>query len=315
MMSANPLVVILGAALFMTLFRSLIRAASTTDQFSGGNSANKLSPAARLQQVMSFTNQYIAETHAEANMFATVFIGIINLQNGTLTYMNCGNESPLILRNGVVLDSLRPTGPVIGVFAEAVLKVEATAMEANDLLLAFTDGVPDAIDPDGTIFGHDRFQALLESSQATPSSLLKNIMQGLSDFAGPADQFDDITMLALRWLDAARIPVAVTPKAKGLVPEDHPLFLATCSGMAGDRLFSKLVQEADLLIGIGFYTFQEALFGFLLGCGLGVLHARMAVLRACAPVIVFGWRAGATLLIQYPGATTNGSSNARARTR
>lgn len=56
----------------------------------------------------------------------------------------------------------------------------------------------------------------------------------------------------LRWLDAARIPVAVTPKAKGLVPEDHPLFVATCTGMAGDRLFSELVEEADLLIGVGF---------------------------------------------------------------
>jgi len=56
----------------------------------------------------------------------------------------------------------------------------------------------------------------------------------------------------LRWLDAARIPVAVTPKAKGLVPEDHPLFVATCTGMAGDRLFSDLVQEVDLLIGVGF---------------------------------------------------------------
>jgi acetolactate synthase-1/2/3 large subunit len=56
----------------------------------------------------------------------------------------------------------------------------------------------------------------------------------------------------LRWLDAARIPVAVTPKAKGLVPEDHPLFVATCTGMAGDRLFSELVEESDLLIGVGF---------------------------------------------------------------
>jgi acetolactate synthase-1/2/3 large subunit len=56
----------------------------------------------------------------------------------------------------------------------------------------------------------------------------------------------------LRWLDAARIPVAVTPKAKGLVPEDHPLFLATSTGMAGDRLLSELVKESDLLIGVGF---------------------------------------------------------------
>jgi acetolactate synthase-1/2/3 large subunit len=56
----------------------------------------------------------------------------------------------------------------------------------------------------------------------------------------------------LRWLEAARIPVAVTPKAKGLVPEDHPLYVATCTGMAGDRLFSELIRDADLLVGVGF---------------------------------------------------------------
>jgi acetolactate synthase-1/2/3 large subunit len=56
----------------------------------------------------------------------------------------------------------------------------------------------------------------------------------------------------LRWLDAEQIPVAVTPKAKGLVPEDHPLFVATCTGMAGDRLFTEFARDADLLVGIGF---------------------------------------------------------------
>jgi acetolactate synthase I/II/III large subunit len=56
----------------------------------------------------------------------------------------------------------------------------------------------------------------------------------------------------LRWIEAMRMPVVISPKAKGLVPEDHPLFLATCTGMAGDRLVQGLIQEADLLVGIGF---------------------------------------------------------------
>jgi acetolactate synthase-1/2/3 large subunit len=56
----------------------------------------------------------------------------------------------------------------------------------------------------------------------------------------------------LRWVEATGIPIAVTPKAKGLVPEDHPLFVATSTGMAGDTLFVELLQETDLLIGIGF---------------------------------------------------------------
>jgi acetolactate synthase-1/2/3 large subunit len=56
----------------------------------------------------------------------------------------------------------------------------------------------------------------------------------------------------LRWIEATGVPVAVTPKAKGLVPEDHPLFVATSTGMAGDRLFVELLRESDLMVGVGF---------------------------------------------------------------
>jgi acetolactate synthase-1/2/3 large subunit len=56
----------------------------------------------------------------------------------------------------------------------------------------------------------------------------------------------------LRWLEATGIPVAVTPKAKGLIPEDHPQFLATCTGMAGDGLVTEFMKQADLLVGLGF---------------------------------------------------------------
>jgi acetolactate synthase-1/2/3 large subunit len=56
----------------------------------------------------------------------------------------------------------------------------------------------------------------------------------------------------IRFIEALRIPVLVTPKAKGLVPEDHPLFAATCTGMAGDRLVVEFLQGCDLLIGLGF---------------------------------------------------------------
>jgi len=60
----------------MTLFRSLIRVTSTTDVFCRGNEANGLMPSERLRHVISFTNKYITDTHADANTFATVFVGI-----------------------------------------------------------------------------------------------------------------------------------------------------------------------------------------------------------------------------------------------
>jgi serine phosphatase RsbU (regulator of sigma subunit) len=76
-----------GAALFMTLFRSLIRATSTTDYFQKREDAPALTPAERLLHVIGFTNNYLAETHSSAT-FATIFIGIVNLQGNKLTYVN-----------------------------------------------------------------------------------------------------------------------------------------------------------------------------------------------------------------------------------
>ena len=54
-------------------------------------------PAERLQKVISFINKYVIETHGDTGLFTTAVICIINLQDGTLSYLNCGNEPPLIL--------------------------------------------------------------------------------------------------------------------------------------------------------------------------------------------------------------------------
>ncbi len=71
----------------------------------------------------------------------------------------------------------------------------------------------------------------------------------------------------LRWIEATGIPAASTPKAKGIVPEDHPLFVATSTGMAGDILFGEVLRETDLLIGIGFDP-VEAIRTFYTECPL-----------------------------------------------
>jgi len=186
-----------GAALFMTLFRSLIRVTSTTGSFSDRD-AKAITPAERLQHAVSFTNNYIAETHGDAFMFATTFIGIINLEDGAVSYINCGNEPPLLLREGSVVTSLHPTGPALGVIPDAEFSVKEILMENNDLLLAFTDGIPDSANADGVFFGTARLMAILDDCDTTPATLLNDIQAQLLQFAGAADQFDDITLLAVK---------------------------------------------------------------------------------------------------------------------
>lgn len=70
-------------------------------------------------------------------------------------------------------------------------------MESGDLLLAFTDGIPDSTNAAGGFFGHERLNVILNNRITSASVLLGDIQTQLLDFIGTADQFDDITLLAV----------------------------------------------------------------------------------------------------------------------
>jgi phosphoserine phosphatase RsbU/P len=187
-----------GAALFMSLFRSLVRVTAMTEIYSHGNVTVSLSPAERLHHIVSFTNNYITETHWDANMFTTLFVGIINLQDGTLTYANCGNERPLLGCVGRDVMTLQATGPVLGIFPWAQYVIKQTCLEKGDLLLAFTDGIPDARNEANLEFGKEPLLSKLSKSNKTAKDMVKEISEDLQCFIGKAEQFDDITLLAVK---------------------------------------------------------------------------------------------------------------------
>ena len=188
----------IGAALFMTLFRSLIRAASTADQFSPGQDQKNFTPEERLLHVISLTNNYVVETHEEANMFATIFIGILDPKSGKLSYINGGNDPALVVgKGGKAHTKLIHNGPAIGVIPQAKFVVKEITLAKDDLLIAFTDGIPDAQNINMEFFGNERLHALLTHS-STPAELLNKIKSELNQFIGEAEQFDDITLLAIK---------------------------------------------------------------------------------------------------------------------
>lgn len=187
-----------GAALYMTLFRSLIRATSKTETFNHKPGDQGLKDTERLQRVISFTNNYVAETHGHTSMFSTVFICIINLQENKLTYINCGNEPALLVGCEGEKTLLWPTGPIVGIIPDAEFIAKEMMMAENDLLLAYTDGVTDALNSAEDSFGRERLVELLSEDRTNCDRLLKNIEQRLGQFIGEAVQFDDITALALR---------------------------------------------------------------------------------------------------------------------
>jgi phosphoserine phosphatase RsbU/P len=186
----------IGAALFMTLFRSMIRAASTNIQTI--QPTQSLSSTELLLHTISFTNNYVAETHETSFMFATVFIGVLDPSNGSIWYINGGNEPALVIGgDGQVRNKLMPTGPVVGVMPYSKYKVAEVQLKDDEMILAFTDGIPDTQNANGEFFGANHLLELLPQDN-TPTGLLDKAAAALAAFIGEADQFDDITLMAIK---------------------------------------------------------------------------------------------------------------------
>lgn len=177
-----------GAALFMALSRSLIRA------FAGLNKNNTTNVKDPIEQ----TNEYILQNHNNSNMFVTLFYGVLDLASGQLAYVNCGHNPPVVIGTTGVKTHLRPTAPAVGIFPGVEWKVQSVDLEPGDVLFAFTDGVTEAHAPDGSFFTEERLLQLLEQPTASAVSLLDRISESLNAYMGTATQFDDITMLAAR---------------------------------------------------------------------------------------------------------------------
>jgi serine phosphatase RsbU (regulator of sigma subunit) len=196
-----------GAALFMALFRSLIRASA--DPVSGGaieliggrsslvmQSLKSATPAELLKRVASFTNNYIARLHGRTNMFATVFMAVLNPENGALDYLNAGHEPALIVKRDGSIMELRPTGPALGMMPEARFTAAAARLEPRQSLLAFTDGLVEGRSPTGEGFGSERLRDVVRRhGGATPSEMVTAMVEGLKAFARQAEPHDDLTML------------------------------------------------------------------------------------------------------------------------
>lgn len=191
-----------GAALFMTLFRSLIRASANLAFFTGQAEASVeglFDDEATLKNTIILTNNYVAHTHYRASMFASLFLGLLNPATGTLIYVNGGHEAPMILGPTGIRTALAPTGPVVGIFANIDFKIQQTCLEPGDTLLAYTDGVTDALNPAGEMFSRERLASLLaQQPDSTAPALLDHIETCLHAHVAGADQYDDITLLAVR---------------------------------------------------------------------------------------------------------------------
>ena len=196
-----------GAALFMALFRSLIRASA--DPVGGGaiqmiggrrtivrQSLENATPAELLTRVAGFTNNYIARLHGRTNMFATVFLGAVSPMTGQLDFVNAGHEPAIVVSPDGSTRELRPTGPALGLLPDAEFAAGEGRLGTGDCLVAFTDGLVEARSPAGEAFGAERLRNALRANNTSAANLVRGVVEALQAFTGAAEPHDDVTLLA-----------------------------------------------------------------------------------------------------------------------
>ncbi len=187
----------LGAALFMTLFRSLIRAVSNIDFFTNAEYVGTLNPARRIENAISLTNNYIAQTHGDTNMFCTIFFGILDTSSGVLTYVNGGHIPPIVINKHGLREKLKLTGPAVGLTAGTHYAVREEKLEPGEILFAHTDGLTDTVNQQDEYFGVEKVIPLFTGSGSL-STLLDQVQSQLVEYSSGTTQIDDITLLAVR---------------------------------------------------------------------------------------------------------------------
>jgi sigma-B regulation protein RsbU (phosphoserine phosphatase) len=133
-----------------------------------------------------------------AGEFISLFYGVIDVEKRTITYCNCGHEPPALYRSKHIAD-LNKGGLVLGVLPNAEYQSETVQLNENDYLLFYTDGLIDAANFDGDIWGRDRLLKTFDKCHiGSASQVINNILAYRRRFVGLARQVDDTSMVVVR---------------------------------------------------------------------------------------------------------------------
>ncbi|MDA1330785.1 MAG: SpoIIE family protein phosphatase [Chloroflexi bacterium] len=177
-----------GSALYMALYRSLLRA--TALQNAEAESKDLL------QRAVDSTNRYICGNH-EQPRYLTLFFGILEPTTGVLQYVSAGHDHPFLINSKGGIRPIKPTGPLIGFSEEMTFAVEQTLIGSADCLLIYTDGVTD-IRNENESFGRERLMLEAAKPEAGAKKRVDGLVGALKVFCGDRAHYDDITLLAVQ---------------------------------------------------------------------------------------------------------------------
>ncbi len=177
------------AALFMALSRTTVR--------------NTVLRGREPAEALILTNRFIQED-SESDMFLAIFLGALDTENGRFTFANAGHTRPLWWQKSA--QACRPLvsdGVVLGVLAEVEIEEKTIEIAPGDALVLYTDGVTEAINADFEEYGLARLQTAVTRAAGQPDanahSITDAVLEDVHQFVAGTDQYDDITLVVIRW--------------------------------------------------------------------------------------------------------------------
>jgi phosphoserine phosphatase RsbU/P len=179
----------LPAALLMASLQALLRSHAPSYEHDLGELGREL-------------NRHLCDSSDHAR-FATLFFGVYDDASRSLRFLNAGHLPPLLLRRNVSgpprIERLEPNGTVLGLFTDRTYEQQQVMLEPGDLLAVFSDGVTDAMNAEGELFGEERLIDVVSRRRDVDDvGLTKSVIEEVDRFVGTAPQQDDITFIAAR---------------------------------------------------------------------------------------------------------------------
>lgn len=190
-----------GAALYMALFRTLLRATMQWDEFALAAAPALQSDAERLRTSIRLTNNYVAMMHGHTSMFATLFAGLLDPTTGALCYLNQGQTPPMVLDAQGIKSELALTGIPLGIRLRETIQVRETIIERGETLLLYSDGVTDAQNEKKEFLDEAMLLNEIRTLGAqAPAVVLERVVARVDAHVNGAARFDDITLVAVKRL-------------------------------------------------------------------------------------------------------------------
>ncbi len=174
------------AALFMVIAKTLIK--------------NRAQMGGTPSEILRDVNDTLCEGN-EAELFVTVWLAILDIKTGVGIAANAGHEHPILCHKGGEFELVKYRhSPAVATMEGLSFKEHEFTLAPGDTLFVYTDGVPEAVNLDDEGFGYERLLSVLNRSKnADIKAITENVAAGIEEFRGGTEQFDDITMLCLKY--------------------------------------------------------------------------------------------------------------------